>query len=243
MINFSDPQTWASLVTLTAMEIVLGIDNVIFLSILTDRLPPAQRGKARLIGMSLAIGMRLVLLLSITWIMQLTQPIFGASPEWLAWLSWRDVILIAGGLFLLYKGTSEIHETIEGEDHHADGSRPQARFMTTILQIGLLDMVFSLDSVITAVGMSNQLPVMIAAILISMGVMLAGAQAVAGFVSRHPTVRMLALSFLLLIGMTLIADGFGAHVPKGYIYAAMAFSAAVEVLNRLAGRKRRVGAR
>ncbi len=243
MIHLSDPQTWASLVTLTAMEIVLGIDNVIFLSILTDRLPPAQRGKARLIGMSLAIGMRLVLLLSITWIMQLTQPIFGPSPEWLGWLSWRDVILIAGGLFLLYKGTTEIHESIEGEDHDADGSRPPARFMTTILQIGLLDVVFSLDSVITAVGMSNQLPVMIAAILISMGVMLAGAQTVAGFVSRHPTVRMLALSFLVMIGMTLIADGFGAHVPKGYIYAAMAFSAAVEILNRLAGRKRRVGAR
>jgi predicted tellurium resistance membrane protein TerC len=243
MFDLSDPQLWASLVTLTAMEIVLGIDNVIFLSILSNRLPPAQRGKARMIGMGLAIGMRLILLLSITWIMRLTQPIFGASPDWLAWLSWRDVILIAGGLFLIFKGTVEIHETIEGEDHHADANRPPAQFVSTIVQIGLLDVVFSLDSVITAVGMSNQLPVMITAILIAMGVMLAGAQAVSSFVNRHPTVRMLALSFLLLIGMTLVADGFGAHVPKGYIYAAMGFSAAVEVLNRLAGRRRRAGAR
>jgi predicted tellurium resistance membrane protein TerC len=239
MIDLSDPQIWASLVTLTAMEIVLGIDNLVFLSILANRLPEAQRSKARTIGLTLAIVMRLLLLLSITWIMRLTQPIFGAPLDW---LSWRDVILIVGGMFLIYKGTTEIHGTIEGEDHAAEAGRPPARFVPTILQIGLLDIVFSLDSVITAVGMVNQLPVMIAAVLISMGVMLAGAGAVSGFISRHPTVRMLALSFLLLIGMVLVADGFGAHVPKGYIYAAMAFSGAVELLNQLVGRKRKARA-
>lgn len=223
MPDLSDPNLWASLVTLTAMEIVLGIDNLVFLSILAGRLPEAQRPKARFIGLSLALGLRLLLLFSITWIMKLTTPIFGSSPEWLAWLSWRDVILIVGGLFLIYKGTSEIHESIEGDDHADEASRPPARFFPTIVQIALLDVVFSLDSVITAVGMANQLPVMVAAVLISIGVMLAAANAVAGFIHRHPTVRMLALSFLLLIGMTLVADGFGAHVPKGYIYAAMGF--------------------
>ncbi|MBS0638360.1 MAG: TerC family protein [Acetobacteraceae bacterium] len=231
MFDLSDPNIWASLVTLTAMEIVLGIDNLVFLSILADRLPAAQRGRARLIGLSLALGMRLLLLLSITWIMRLTQPIFPGSSI-LDWLSWRDVILIAGGLFLIYKGTSEIHEAIEGEEHnHSGPGRAAAGFWMTIVQIGLLDIVFSLDSVITAVGMASHLPVMVIAILISMGVMLAGASAVGGFIQRHPTVRMLALSFLLLIGMTLVADGFGAHVPKGYIYAAMGFSAVVEALN------------
>jgi predicted tellurium resistance membrane protein TerC len=216
------------------MEIVLGIDNLVFLSILANRLPETQRAKARAIGLSLALVLRLGLLLSIAWIMRLTEPIFGGA---LAWLSWRDVILFAGGLFLLYKGTTEIHETIEGDEHEAETGRPPARFWTTIVQIGLLDIVFSLDSVITAVGMANQVPVMVAAIVIAMGVMLAGASAVSSFIHRHPTVRMLALSFLLLIGMTLVADGFGVHVPKGYIYAAMAFSAAVEALNYARRRK------
>jgi predicted tellurium resistance membrane protein TerC len=240
MIDLTDPQVWASLVTLTAMEVVLGIDNLVFLTILANRLPLAQRAKARLIGMTFAIGMRLVLLLGIAWIMRLTQPIFGNSPEWLDWLSWRDVILIVGGFFLVYKGTSEIHEAVQGHDESDDHTRPPARFVPTIVQISLLDVVFSLDSVITAVGMANQVPVMVVAILISMGIMLAGAGTVSGFVSRHPTVRMLALSFLLLIGTALVADGFGAHVPKGYIYAAMGFSAAVEALNQIAGRRRRV---
>ncbi|HVZ08937.1 TerC family protein [Rhodopila sp.] len=234
MLVLSDPSLWASLVTLTAMEIVLGIDNLVFLSILANRLPETQRAKARAIGLSLALVLRLGLLLSIAWIMRLTEPIFGGA---LAWLSWRDVILFAGGLFLLYKGTTEIHETIEGDEHEAETGRPPARFWTTIVQIGLLDIVFSLDSVITAVGMANQVPVMVAAIVIAMGVMLAGASAVSSFIHRHPTVRMLALSFLLLIGMTLVADGFGVHVPKGYIYAAMAFSAAVEALNYARRRK------
>jgi predicted tellurium resistance membrane protein TerC len=240
MIDLTDPQVWASLVTLTVMEVVLGIDNLIFLTILANRLPATQRAKARLIGMTFAIGMRLLLLLGITWIMRLTQPIFGNSPDWLDWLSWRDVILICGGLFLIYKGTSEIHEAVQGDEDTDEDTRPPARFVPTIMQISLLDVVFSLDSVITAVGMANQVPVMVVAILISMGIMLAGAGAVSGFVTRHPTVRMLALSFLLLIGTALVADGFGAHVPKGYIYAAMAFSAAVEALNQLARRRRRV---
>jgi len=239
MIDLTDPQVWASLVTLTAMEVVLGIDNLVFLTILANRLPVAQRAKARLIGMALALGMRLLLLLSIAWIMRLTQPIFSA-PEWLDWLSWRDVILIVGGFFLMYKGTTEIHDAVQGDEHDDEASRPPTRFLPTIVQIGLLDVVFSLDSVITAVGMANHVPVMVVAILISMGIMLAGAGAVSAFVTRHPTVRMLALSFLLLIGTALVADGFGAHVPKGYIYAAMAFSAAVEMLNQLAGRRRRL---
>jgi predicted tellurium resistance membrane protein TerC len=214
----------------------LGIDNLVFLTILADRLPEQERAGARRLGLMLALVTRLLLLFSITWVMQLTQP--WIQLDWVS-LSGRDMILIAGGLFLVYKGTGEIHARIEGESGHDERSGRSAGYVITILQIGLLDVVFSLDSVITAVGMASHLPVMVAAIVIAMGIMLVGAQAVARFVSRHPTVKMLALSFLLLIGMTLIADGFGAHVPKGYIYAAMAFSALVEALNQLAGRKRR----
>jgi predicted tellurium resistance membrane protein TerC len=236
MTAFSDPQMWASLVTLTAMEIVLGIDNLVFLTILADRLPEHERASARRLGLVFALVTRLLLLFSITWVMQLTQP--WIQLDWVS-LSGRDMILIAGGLFLVYKGTGEIHARIEGEAGHDERTGRAAGYIVTILQIGLLDVVFSLDSVITAVGMASHLPVMVAAIVIAMGIMLVGAQPVARFVSRHPTVKMLALSFLLLIGMTLIADGFGAHVPKGYIYAAMAFSALVELLNQLAGRKRR----
>jgi predicted tellurium resistance membrane protein TerC len=236
MIAFSDPQMWASLVTLTAMEIVLGIDNLVFLTILADRLPERERPSARRLGLLLALGTRLLLLFSITWVMQLTQPLIHTA--WID-LSGRDLLLITGGLFLVYKGTGEIHARIEGEAEHAGQAARSAGYIATILQIGLLDIVFSLDSVITAVGMATHLSVMVAAIVIAMVIMLIGSQPVASFVSRHPTVKMLALSFLLLIGMTLIADGCGMHVPKGYIYAAMGFSALVELLNQLAGRKRR----
>ncbi len=236
LATFADPQVWASLLTLTVMEIVLGIDNLLFVAILADRLPEGRREAARRVGLLAALGLRIVLLLGITWVMGLTAPVF--ETRW-AWLSWRDVILIGGGLFLIYKGTGEIHARIEGEHGPAAHGRGEASFAGTVAQIAMLDIVFSLDSVITAVGMSNDLPVMIAAIVIAMTVMLLGARAVSGFIARHPTVKMLALSFLLLIGMTLMADGFGAHVPKGYIYAAMGFSAVVEVLNQLAGRRGR----
>ncbi|HJS84843.1 MAG TPA: TerC family protein [Acetobacteraceae bacterium] len=232
----SDPQIWASLLTLTALEIVLGIDNLIFLSILADRLPPQRQPIARRIGLFLALGLRLGLLAAITWIMRLTQPVLTVA----GWaFSWRDLILIGGGLFLVYKGTGEIHERIEGGGEHEGARDAHASLIGTIAQIALLDIVFSLDSVITAVGMANQLPVMMAAVVIAVGVMMLASAPVSGFVNRHPTVKMLALSFLLLIGMTLIADGFGAHVPKGYIYAAIAFSMFVELLNQLAGRNRR----
>lgn len=233
----ADPQVWASLLTLTMLEIVLGIDNLIFLSILAGRLPPAQQARARQIGLALALIMRLALLSAITWIMGLTAPLFAVAEHE---FSWRDLILIGGGLFLVYKGTQEIHTRIEGEaEHEAGAARQHAGFGATIVQIALLDIVFSLDSVITAVGMASQLPIMIAAVVISIVVMMVAAAPVSAFVNRSPTVKMLALSFLLMIGMVLIADGFGAHVPKGYIYAAIGFSALVELLNQLAGRRKR----
>ena len=234
----ADPQVWASLLTLTMLEIVLGIDNLIFLSILAGRLPPAQQARARQIGLALALIMRLALLSAISWIMGLTAAVFAVAGHD---FSWRDLILIGGGLFLVYKGTQEIHTRIEGEaEHDSGGPKQHAGFGPTIVQIALLDIVFSLDSVITAVGMANQLPIMIAAVMISIGVMMVAAAPVSAFVNRSPTVKMLALSFLLMIGMVLIADGFGAHVPKGYIYAAIGFSALVELLNQLASRRRRV---
>jgi predicted tellurium resistance membrane protein TerC len=231
----SDPQIWASLLTLTVMEIVLGIDNLIFLSILAERLPPAQRESARRVGLVLALGMRLSLLAAITWMMRLTEPVIAVFGND---LSWRDLILIGGGLFLVYKGTEEIHQRIEGEQEHKTGNPKHAGFAAIVSQIMLLDIVFSLDSVITAVGMASQLPVMMAAVVISVAVMLVASNPIAGFINRHPTVKMLALSFLLLIGMALIADGFGVHVPKGYIYAAMGFSAMIELLNQLVARGR-----
>jgi predicted tellurium resistance membrane protein TerC len=231
-----DPQLWASLLTLTAMEIVLGIDNLVLLTVMADRLPERQRASARRLGLLAALGTRLLLLLSITWIMRLTMPIIQ-----LPWhrFSWRDLILVGGGLFLVYKGTGEIHHRIEGEDTDQAPRTAHAGFAVTVMQIALLDIVFSLDSVITAVGMANHLYVMVAAIVIAIGIMILASGTVATFINRHPTVKMLALSFLLLIGMTLISDGFGAHLPKGYIYAAMGFSAAVEVLNQLVARSRR----
>src|SRR4051812_36440341 len=236
----ADPQLWASLLTLTAMEIVLGIDNLVLLAVMADRLPERQRALARRIGLLAALGTRLLLLFSITWIMRLTAPIIE-----LPWhsFSWRDLILITGGLFLVYKGTREIHDKIEGAEQTETSAARHAGFVATIVQIALLDIVFSLDSVITAVGMANNLYVMVTAVVISIGIMILASGTVAGFIGRHPTVKMLALSFLLLIGMTLIGDGFGAHVPKGYIYAAMGFSALVEILNQVAARGRRRRAR
>jgi predicted tellurium resistance membrane protein TerC len=231
----SDPQTWASLLTLTVLEIVLGIDNLVFLSILTSRVPPEHQPIARQIGLLLALGLRLGLLAAIAWIMRLTEPVLTVA----GWMfSWRDLILIGGGLFLVYKGTDEIHERIEGAGEHEAIQAGRTSLAGTIVQVALLDIVFSLDSVITAVGMASRLPVMMAAVIIAVGVMMLAAGPVSGFINRHPTVKMLALSFLLLIGMTLIADGFGAHVPRGYIYAAIGFSIFVELLNQLAGRKR-----
>lgn len=229
----ADPHAWASLLTLTALEIVLGIDNVIFLSIVTGRLPADQQPKARRIGLGLAAVMRVGLLLAIAWIIGLTAPLFTVLDFT---LSWRDLVLIGGGGFLLVKGTLEVHHTVEGEE--AEASVGSATFTAAIAQIVALDIVFSLDSVITAVGMSRHLPVMIAAVLIAVAVMLVAAEAVSGFINRHPTVKMLALSFLLLVGVALIADGLHFHIPRGYLYFAIAFSAGVEGLNLVAKRAR-----
>ena len=224
----TSPEAWLALVTLTVLEIVLGIDNIIFISILSSKLPAAVQARARTLGLALAMGMRVLLLLSIAWIMRLTQPLFTVlSRE----ISGRDLILMIGGLFLIWKATHEIHERLEGEADGHEGGRRAATFSGVLIQIALLDIVFSLDSVITAVGMANDLGVMITAIVIAVGFMMFSAGPVSAFVERHPTVKMLALSFLLLIGVTLIAESFGQHIPKGYIYFAMAFSVFVEMLN------------
>jgi len=232
----TDPNVWASLVTLTALEIVLGIDNLVFITILVGRLPENRRDSARRLGLALAVLSRLALLASIAWIIGLTAPVFELFDRA---FSWRDIILIAGGLFLLYKGTREIHERLEGEGPHSDVARVAASFSGVIVQIMILDIVFSLDSVITAVGMANELWVMATAVIIAVLIMLAASGPLAEFIDRHPTIKMLALSFLLLIGTTLIADGIGFHVPKGYIYAAISFSVLVEALNQIASRRRR----
>ena len=230
----TNPETWVALATLTLLEIVLGIDNVIFISILVQRLPAEARDRARLIGLGLAMGMRIVLLLTISWIIGLTQPLFEIVDRP---ISVRDLILIGGGLFLLWKATTEIHESLEGEEAHAP-TATSATLGGVLIQIVLLDIVFSLDSVLTAVGMVDEVPIMIAAVIIAVGVMLFASGPLARFVHAHPTVKMLALSFLLLIGVTLIADGLGFHIPKEYIYAAMAFSVFVEALNLRARRRR-----
>jgi predicted tellurium resistance membrane protein TerC len=223
-----NPETWVALLTLTVLEIVLGIDNVIFISILVGRLPTEQRDRGRRIGLGLAMGMRIALLLTITWIIGLTQPAFSLAGRD---FSWRDLILIGGGLFLLWKATTEIHESLEGESAHQTEAPSTAGFAGVIAQIVLLDIVFSLDSVLTAVGLVDDVPVMIAAVIIAVGVMLIASGPLSRFVHQHPSVKILALSFLLLIGVTLIADGFGFHIDKAYIYAAMAFSVFVEILN------------
>ncbi len=227
MAWFYDPQAWIALGTLTALEIVLGIDNIIFISILVSRLPEHQRQRGRLIGLAMAMGMRILLLLSLTWIMRLSRPLFTifAHP-----FSGRDLILVGGGLFLLVKSTFEIHNSLEGESHGA--AKPAAAsFAKVIFQITLLDIVFSLDSVITAVGLARHLPVMVLAIVIAVAVMMFSAKPIGDFVDSHPTIKILALSFLLLVGFTLVVDGMGLHIPKGYIYFAMAFSCFVEFLN------------
>jgi predicted tellurium resistance membrane protein TerC len=221
-------EAWLALATLTALEIVLGIDNIVFISILAGKLPQAQRGRARTLGLALAMGTRILLLLSLTWVMGLVNPLFTIVGQE---ISGRDLILIVGGLFLLWKSTSEIHEKLEGEEHEREVSRAKISFSGVLVQIALLDIVFSLDSVITAVGMANHLWVMIAAIVIAVGVMMFMSGPLSRFVERHPTVKMLALSFLLLIGMALVAEGFDQHIPKGYIYFAMGFSVFVEMLN------------
>ena len=224
-----------ALVTLTLLEVVLGIDNVIFISILAGKLPPAQQERARRIGLMGAMVMRILLLLSITWIMRLTQPLFTV-PIFNHEFSGRDLILAGGGLFLLFKATREIHERLEGEDGHV-AARVAPSLAAVIGQIMILDIVFSLDSVITAVGMADDVAVMIAAVVVAVAIMMFAAKTVSNFVDAHPTVKVLALSFLLLIGVSLIADGFGVHVPKGYIYFAMGFSIFVETINLRASKK------
>ncbi len=232
----TDPQAWASLLTLTALEIVLGIDNIIFISIVAARLPVEQQDYARRLGLGAALIMRLILLASIAWIVGLTQPIFTIFDHA---VSWRDVIMLVGGLFLLAKGTWEIHHTMEGHDEDRVATGAPASFAGVITQIMILDIVFSLDSVITAVGMAQHLPVMVTAVVIAMGVMLVAAKPVGDFIHRHPTAKMLALSFLLLVGVALMADGLHFHIPRGYLYFAIAFSMMVEVLNLAAARRRR----
>jgi len=227
MAWMSTAEGWIALLTLTVLEIVLGIDNIVFISILAGKLPAAQRERARKVGLMLAMLMRVALLLSITWVMQLTNPLVEVFDQG---ISGRDLILIIGGLFLLAKSTHEIHDKLEGDEGHAS-AKVVASFNAVIIQIMLLDIVFSLDSVITAVGMAEDVVVMIAAVIIAVGVMLLSSSAIGAFVDRHPTVKMLALSFLILIGVSLIAEGFDQHIPKGYIYFAMGFSVFVEMIN------------
>ena len=233
---FSDPTAWVALATLVVLEIVLGIDNLIFISILTNKLPPEQQGRARRLGIGAALIMRLVLLATISFIVQLTTPVFTLFDHG---FSWRDLILIAGGLFLVWKATKEIHHSVDPEDPKEDIVGVVSLSVgAAIFQILLLDLVFSIDSIITAVGMSNEIAIMYIAVICAVTVMLIAAEPLSRFIARNPTIVMLALGFLLMIGMTLIADGMGFHVPKGYIYAAMGFSALVETLNMLARRKR-----
>ncbi|MBR0553289.1 TerC family protein [Stakelama marina] len=247
---FADPGTWAALITLIVLEVVLGIDNLIFISILSNKLPAHQQARARKLGIGLALILRLALLSMIAWIVGLKAVVFdlglvgapGAhgEPTFETAFSIRDLILIAGGLFLLYKATTEIHHNVEGdaaESHGAPAGKRTLTFAAAIAQILALDMVFSIDSILTAVGMTDDLPVMIVAVVVAVGVMLFAADPLANFIARNPSVVMLALSFLLMIGLVLIADGFGVHIPKGYIYSAMAFAAGVEALN-LVARKR-----
>jgi predicted tellurium resistance membrane protein TerC len=226
----NDPNAWVALLTLSVLEIVLGIDNIIFISILAGKLPKAQQARARRLGLLGAFATRLVLLMSIAWIVRLTRPLFEIFGHG---VSGRDLILLAGGLFLIGKATFEIHNKLEGEEHDAGaaGRRAKAAFGAVIFQIMLIDMVFSLDSVITAVGMAEHISIMVLANVVALGIMLSAAGVISGFVDRHPTIKMLALSFLLLIGTNLVAEGVGFHIPKGYTYFAMAFSVVVEMLN------------
>ncbi len=240
LVLASDPAAWVALATLVAMEVVLGVDNLIFISILTNKLPAAIRGRARRIGIGLALIMRLALLTTLGLLARLTQPIFAVLGRD---FSWRDLILIAGGLFLVWKATKEIHHAVDRDPASGVFASRAASlgFGAAIGQIVLLDIVFSLDSIITAVGMTDHLPIMVIAVLVAVALMLLAADPLSRFIQANPTIVMLALGFLLMIGMTLIAEGCGAHVPKGYVYTAMAFSAGVEGLNMLARRRRRPG--
>lgn len=223
----TQPEAWAALATLTALEIVLGIDNIIFISIIAGRLPESQRNQGRVLGLGIAMISRIILLLSITWVMSLTRTLFTVASHD---ISGRDIILLAGGLFLLAKSTHEIHQSLEGsESAHKKSS--SAGFLVTLLQIAVIDIVFSLDSVITAVGLAEDVAVMIIAIVISVGIMMLAAKTISDFVERHPTIKMLALSFLILVGVTLLSEGADYEIPRGYIYFAMAFSITVEMLN------------
>jgi predicted tellurium resistance membrane protein TerC len=228
----ADPNAWIALATLTALEIVLGVDNIIFISILVGRLPPDKRDLARRLGLSLAMGSRILLLLSLAWIMRLTEPLFTVLNQE---ISGRDLILIFGGLFLLWKSVHEIHASLEGEEEAAEGGGAaavaRASFAGVLVQIAIIDIVFSLDSVITAVGLADDVMVMVVAIVAAVAVMMFAAKPIGDFVDAHPTIKILALAFLVLVGVTLIGEGFGTHVPKGYIYFAMAFSFAVEMIN------------
>lgn len=230
----NDPSAWMALATLTLLEIVLGIDNIIFISILVGRLPEHQRERARRLGLSLAMMTRIALLLSLAWIMRLTEPLFSLGSFV---VSGRDLILIGGGLFLIAKATHEIHGSLEGEDE-TQGSGGAASFMMVLVQIAIIDIVFSLDSVITAVGLADHIPVMVLAIMLSVGIMMFAAKPIGDFVDAHPTVKMLALSFLIMVGMALTGEGVGFHIPKGYIYFSMAFSLVVEFLNLRLRKKR-----
>ena len=228
------PEAWVALVTLTALEIVLGIDNIIFITILVGRLPEHQRQRARILGLGLAMFTRIALLLSLAWIMRLTEPLFAVlSYE----ISGRDLILILGGLFLLYKSSQEIWESLEGVEEEQEHQSPPRSYFAVLGQIAIVDIIFSLDSVITAVGMAEHIPVMVLAIVIAVGVMMFSARAIGEFVDRHPSVKMLALSFLILIGVALIGEGLDMHIPKGYIYFAMAFAVVVEMFNIRVRRK------
>jgi predicted tellurium resistance membrane protein TerC len=234
MASLLDPQLWASLLTLTVLEIVLGIDNLIFISISTDKLPAAQRRRAQRAGLAAALITRLMLLASLVWLSRLAAPLFSLGDFT---VSWRDMVLFFGGAFLIVKGTLEIHDTVEGHDAESPGKK-HARFISVIIQIMILDIVFSLDSVITAIGLTDNLPVMMAAVFAAMLVMLFAAGPTSDFIKRHPTTKMLALSFLLLVGTALMADGLHFHVPRSYLYLAIGFSMLVETLNLTAARKR-----
>ena len=232
----TDPHAWAALVTLTALEIVLGIDNIVFISVLVSRCNEAQARRARQIGLSLAFVFRIILLAGLTWLIGLTQPVLTILGNE---LSWRDFILIGGGLFLIAKATHEIHAEVEARDHEVVAASAKQAFSWIILQLVAVDLIFSIDSIITAIGMVKDIETMVAAVSIAMLVMYVAAGPVGAFIAKHPTTKMLALAFLVLIGMALVADGFGIHIPRGYIYFAMGFAAAVEVFNVLASRNRR----
>ncbi|WP_103619549.1 TerC family protein [Campylobacter concisus] len=232
---FSSPEAWISLLTLTGLEIVLGIDNIIFIAILVGKLPQEQRGSGRIVGLGLAMVTRILLLLSLFWIMKLTKPLFTIAEFS---ISGRDLVLILGGLFLLVKSTLEIHSSVSGEsEEYKNSKKSHANFLVIVSEIAVLDIVFSLDSVITAVGMAEHIEIMIIAVILAVGVMMIASKGISNFVDNNPTIKILALAFLVLVGMTLVAEGLGFHIPKGYIYFAMAFSLAVESINIYAKKK------